>query len=200
VEPDLVPIEFVCRRRDLNPYNPFGSGDFKSPVSANSTTPAQGRVPYFIQPAEFVKYPPPASRGALAFAATTIQTPVMATKIIIEAEKCRLEAELSDASAAQKIAEALPLSASMSRWGDEYYGSVGIDIPENATGREIMKAGELAYWPPGKALCIFFGPTPASTDEKPRAASAVLPVGQVTAGAECLKGLGARVKMSFKKA
>jgi hypothetical protein len=124
----------------------------------------------------------------------------MATRIIIEAEKCRLEAELSGAEAAQKIAGALPLSAGMSRWGDEYYGSVGIDIKEDATGKEIMKVGEIAYWAPGKALCIFFGPTPASTDDRPRAASAVIPIGRVTSGVECLKGLGPRVAMVFKRA
>lgn len=124
----------------------------------------------------------------------------MATKIIIEAGKCRIEAELSDTAAAQKIGNALPLSANMSRWGDEYYGSVGVDIPEDSTGKELMKIGEIAYWPPGKALCIFFGPTPASTDERPKAASTVLPVGIATAGLECLKGLGARVKMHFQKA
>ena len=96
----------------------------------------------------------------------------MAVRIVIEGKGCALEAELSDAPAARMIANALPLSASMSRWGDEYYGSVDLDVPEDSTGKVIMSVGEIAYWPPGKALCIFFGPTPASTDERPTAASA----------------------------
>jgi hypothetical protein len=124
----------------------------------------------------------------------------MATKIVIEAGERRMEAELSDAAASRKIGEALPLAAAMSRWGDEYYGSVGIDIPEDSTGKELMSIGEIAYWPPGKALCVFFGPTPASTDERPKAASTVLPIGRITSGLECLKGLGSRVNMSFHRA
>ncbi len=126
-----------------------------------------------------------------------VQTEPMAVKIVIEGQGCRMEAELSDAPAAQKVAAALPLSAQMSRWGDEYYGGVDLDIPEDATGRELMAIGEIAYWPPGKALCIFFGRTPVSTDERPRAASAVLPVGRVTQGISDLKGLGKSVRMTF---
>jgi uncharacterized protein len=124
----------------------------------------------------------------------------METRIVIEGQECRMEAELFDAPAARKVVEALPLSAHMSRWGDEYYGSVDLDIPEDATGRELMGVGEIAYWPPGKALCIFFGRTPVSTDERPRAASAVLPLGRVTEGIASLKGLGKSVRMSFRKA
>ncbi len=133
----------------------------------------------------------------LAAARTLMHTCRMAVRIVIEGKGCALEAELSDAPAARMIANALPLSASMSRWGDEYYGSVGLDVPEDSTGKVIMSVGEIAYWPPGKALCIFFGPTPASTDERPTAASAVLPVGRVTSGLEALKGLGRSVKLSF---
>jgi hypothetical protein len=124
----------------------------------------------------------------------------MAAKITIEGEGLRLEAELSDARAARAVAGALPLEVRMSRWGDEYYGSVDLDVPEDDSARELMEVGEIAYWPPGRALCIFFGRTPASTDERPRAASAVLPVGRVTEGLAGLKGLGRSVRMSFRKA
>ena len=118
----------------------------------------------------------------------------MATKIVIEVDGRELSAELADFPAARAVAAALPLSTRMSRWGEEYYGSVG---------RELMEVGEMAFWPPGKALCIFFGRTfgrtPASTDERPKAASAVLPIGRVTGGLEALKGIGSSVRMVFRK-
>jgi hypothetical protein len=124
----------------------------------------------------------------------------MATSIIIEAGGKTLRAELSDSPAARRVAAALPLAVTMSRWGDEYYGSAGLVIPEDSSARELMQVGEIAWWPPGKALCIFFGPTPASTDERPRAASGVLPIGRITEGIGELAGLGSRVKAVFRRA
>jgi hypothetical protein len=138
--------------------------------------------------------------AALARRKQSVHTRFMAVRIIIESKGRRLEAELSDAPAAQKVAGALPFEARMSRWGDEYYGGVDVDVSLDATARELMSVGEIAYWLPGRALCIFFGPTPASTDEKPRAASAVIPVGRVVAGVDGLKNLGTSVQMSFRKA
>jgi hypothetical protein len=125
------------------------------------------------------------------------QTGPMAS-VQIEASGYVLEAELLDTPAAKTIAASLPLSARMSRWGDEYYGSVGVDISQDDTAREVMAVGEIAYWPPGKALCIFFGRTPASTDERPRAASPVLPIGKITLGLEHLAGLGKSVGMEIR--
>lgn len=122
----------------------------------------------------------------------------MATKIVIEMGGKTLRGELSDAPAARKVAEALPLSVTLSRWGDEYYGTTRLAIPEDSSARELMEVGEIAYWPPGTALCIFFGPTPASTDGRPRAASAVLPVGTITEGIAELAKLGQRVKAVFR--
>jgi hypothetical protein len=124
----------------------------------------------------------------------------MAMSIVIEAGGATLRAELSDSPAARRVAAALPLAVTMSRWGDEYYGSAGIVIPEDSSARELMEVGEIAWWPPGKALCIFFGPTPASTDERPRAASAVLPIGRITEGIAALSGMGSRLKAVFKAA
>jgi hypothetical protein len=127
-------------------------------------------------------------------------TAAMATSIVIEIGGKTLRASFGDSPAAKRIAAALPLTVTMSRWGDEYYGSAGLSIPEDASARELMEVGEIAYWGPGKALCIFFGPTPASTDERPRAASDVLPIGKVTEGIGDLSGLGSRVKAVFRSA
>ncbi len=121
----------------------------------------------------------------------------MARRIVVEASGRTLTAELSDSAAAQAVLSSLPLDAAMSRWGDEYYGNIGIEIPQDATARVVMEVGEIAYWPPGRALCIFFGRTPASTDSRPRAASPVLPVGRVVAGLDWLSHLGSSVQMRF---
>lgn len=131
---------------------------------------------------------------------TSRYTRSMSTRIRIEIGKLSLDAELSDASAAEEVARKLPLQVRMSRWGSEYYGDAGIAIKEDATARQLMEVGEIAYWPPGSALCIFFGPTPASTDERPRAASPVLPVGRILSDTGSLAGLGRSVRARFMKA
>jgi len=122
----------------------------------------------------------------------------MGKSIEIEVNGKKLKAILSDSAAAKKVADALPLRVAMSRWGDEYYGGCGLDIPEDPSAREMMEVGEIAYWSPGKALCIFFGPTPASTDERPRAASPVLPIGRIEGDISFLKSLGSRAAFGFR--
>jgi hypothetical protein len=79
---------------------------------------------------------------------------------------------------AAAIESALPLAGDAARWGDELYFDVPIDVPaENA--REAVPVGTVAYWPRGNALCLFWGPTPASTDGEPRAASPVNAVAEI---------------------
>jgi hypothetical protein len=76
------------------------------------------------------------------------------------------------------IAEALPVSGEAARWGDELYFGVPVDVPpENATAE--VPVGAVAYWPQGDALCLFWGPTPASRGDEPRAASPVNVVAQI---------------------
>jgi hypothetical protein len=70
------------------------------------------------------------------------------------------------------IADALPLEGRASRWGDELYFSSDVEA-QIEDARETVEEGTLAYWPQGQAICLFWGPTPASTDERPRAASPV---------------------------
>ncbi|MFW6181188.1 MAG: cyclophilin-like fold protein [Spirochaetota bacterium] len=90
-----------------------------------------------------------------------------------------MRAELYDTPAAERLREILPQVLSMTRWGEEYYGNCGISMGEEPGAREEMEIGEIALWPGGSALCIFFGPTPASRGSEPRAISPVNPVGRI---------------------
>lgn len=98
------------------------------------------------------------------------------------------EAELNDTNATEAVYRALPLEASVNRWGDEIYFMTSIEAEPGDAMRDILEPGELAYWPPGKAFCIFWGPTPASVNDEPRAASDVVPIGQITGDLSGLKG------------
>jgi len=73
---------------------------------------------------------------------------------------------------AEAVWNALPIKQSGNRWGDEIYFSTPVSLSQENSRAEV-EIGSIAYWPPGKALCIFFGPTPASQGDEPRAASPV---------------------------
>lgn len=104
----------------------------------------------------------------------------MATNIIITAGQIKLNAELNDGPTANAIAQALPITAQGQRWGGEIYFSIPVAAELEAGATDVLDAGDLAYWPPGKAFCIFFGPTPASQNDEIRAASEVNIVGRIT--------------------
>ncbi|MEM2849993.1 MAG: cyclophilin-like fold protein [Candidatus Bathyarchaeia archaeon] len=86
----------------------------------------------------------------------------------------------------KRILESLPLTGRAMRWGDEVYFEVNINIEEE-NSRVDMEVGEVAFWPPGNAICLFFGRTPVSRSDKPRAYSPVNPFGVVVEGIDILR-------------
>jgi len=111
-----------------------------------------------------------------------------------------LHAELNDSETAQAIAELLPLEASASRWGEEFYFPTAVDHEAGDDARAQMAVGELAYWPPGNAFCIFFGPTPASQKDEPRAANPANPIGRITDDIEPLKSISGSARVRVEAA
>jgi hypothetical protein len=102
-------------------------------------------------------------------------------KIRLKAEGAELvlEVRFLDNPAARKILESLPLKSKANIWGDEIYFDIGFATPvANAT--MDVAVGDIAYWPEGKCLCIFFGRTPASSGNKPVPASEVVVVGKAS--------------------
>jgi hypothetical protein len=90
-----------------------------------------------------------------------------------------LDAELNDSPTAQKVVKALPIRTSFDTWGDEIYFRIPVVSELDETAQEEVEMGDLGYWPSGRAFCIFFGPTPMSTQEKIVPASAVNIIGRV---------------------
>jgi hypothetical protein len=111
-----------------------------------------------------------------------------------------MDAELNDSATAKALVRKLPLTVDLSRWGEELYGSVGLGKNPEPGARDVMEVGELAYWPPGDAFCVFFGPTPASSGKEPRAASEVTPIGRITGDPALLRSLGGRVRATIETA
>lgn len=113
----------------------------------------------------------------------------MSKRIRITAGPVTASAVLNDTSTARAIAEALPIQASASTWGDEIYFGIPV-VTDLEEGQEVVEMGELGYWPPAHAFCIFFGRTPASQGEEIRAASAVTVIGRVEGDPRDFKQVG----------
>jgi hypothetical protein len=91
----------------------------------------------------------------------------------------QLRAELNDTPTGKAVLEALPIAAKGSTWGQEIYFEIPVDESPAPDATEEVAVGDLGYWPMGHAFCIFFGRTPASTGDEPRAASPVNLIGRV---------------------
>lgn len=120
-------------------------------------------------------------------------------KITIIAGDISLSAELNDSPTAQKIWNALPIGGQANIWGDEIYFSIPIEADLEPDARADVEIGELGYWPPGNAFCIFYGPTPASSGSQPRAASQVNILGSVSGDATQFRGVRSGVSVRIEE-
>lgn len=86
---------------------------------------------------------------------------------------------LNDTPTADAIWEALPIAARGNTWGDEIYFGIPVHLEEAEDAQAVVELGDLGYWAPGHAFCIFFGPTPMSLGNEIRPASPVNVFGQL---------------------
>jgi len=116
----------------------------------------------------------------------------------ISVEHISLLAELNESLTAQKIWDALPIEGRANTWGDEIYFEIPVVLEQEPDARADVEVGELGYWPVGQAFCIFFGPTPVSSGNQPRAASPVNVFGRIVGDATVLRSVqdGARVRIT----
>jgi len=119
-------------------------------------------------------------------------------RIRITAGSVVAEAVLDDSATAGLVWDALPLVVAAETWGDEIYFAIPVKArPEKP--RETVGMGDLAYWPPGSAFCIFFGPTPASRGSEIRPASPVNVFGKVTGDATVFKAVRSGTKVRLER-
>jgi hypothetical protein len=99
--------------------------------------------------------------------------------ITISIADVEMQATILDTPTAKAIRNILPLERTVNTWGHELYFDVGISEEVEANASTIVQFGDLAFWPPGSAFCIFFGLTPASQGAEIRAASPVNIIGSI---------------------
>ncbi len=120
--------------------------------------------------------------------------------ITIKSGNVSIQAELLENETAKAIEADLPISGIVNTWGEEIYFDipVSVDLDENAQAE--VEIGDLGYWPPGKAFCIFFGKTPMSTNDKPQAASPVNIFGKLIGDIKSLKSIPRSAKIFIELA
>ncbi len=106
--------------------------------------------------------------------------------IVIKTENLGFYVKFSNNSSAIDIYRRLPLDGVVSKWGDEIYFSA--DVPmSSAELTTDVNVGDIAYWPQGKCICVFFGRTPASTTDKPVPEGPVAVIGRTMANPQELR-------------
>ena len=113
----------------------------------------------------------------------------MTRRIRIAFPDVAVTAALADTCTADLVWQALPMRSSVSTWGDEIYFSITVSAEESPDADDVQDVGAVAFWPAGSALCLFFGPTPASTGGEPRAIGPVNPVGMIEGDPAVLRSI-----------
>ncbi len=119
-------------------------------------------------------------------------------KITITVNNVKMSAELNDSETAEKIWDALPIEGRVNTWGDEIYFSIPVDIGLEKA-KAVVSEGDLGYWPPGNAFCIFFGLTPASQGDEIRPASPVNIFGKIIGNPKVFKKVSSGAKIIIEK-
>jgi hypothetical protein len=119
--------------------------------------------------------------------------------IVITAGQVSAEARLNESKTATAIWDALPLDAKGETWGDEIYFDIGLTVgPESP--KDVVAVGDLGYWPPGRAFCIFFGPTPMSRGDEIRPAGPVNLVGRIVGDPRVFERVRAGTRITVRRA
>ena len=122
----------------------------------------------------------------------------MGKTISIKAGEVEATAELNDTRTAQAIWDALPIESRGNRWGEEIYFSIPVSLKAE-DAQEVVAVGDLGYWPPGTAFCIFFGPTPMSRGDEIRPASPVNVFGKITDDATIFKQVASGTELTIER-
>ena len=98
------------------------------------------------------------------------------------------------------ILDSLPFSVSAHLWGEEIYTDESPITQPEENAKALVELNDVAYWPSGKAVCLFFGPTPIGKKGEIKPYSPVNVVGKITnPDKTILSKINDGVKISFEK-
>lgn len=119
-------------------------------------------------------------------------------EIKIKFEKEEIEGEIFETELGKKIIDCLPFTSKVRLWGKEIYFEIPVSSEIKNPQNEVKK-GDIGYWPDGKCMCLFFGPTPISKGEKIIPASAVEIIGKIKSDLKILDNIKSGEKVTVEK-
>jgi|TARA_B110000438_G_scaffold149920_1_gene144207 hypothetical protein len=122
----------------------------------------------------------------------------MDRKVNIKFNSIAVTAILNTSITSNLIWNKLPISSSTNTWGDEIYFTIPVS-DEERDSKEVVDLGDIGYWPPGNAFCLFFGQTPLSSEGKIKPASPVNIIGKLEGDVNILKSVPSREKVIVEK-
>jgi len=100
----------------------------------------------------------------------------------------------------KSIIDSLPFSVNAHVWGEEIYTDESPISQSEENAKDLVSINDVAYWPSGKAVCLFFGPTPIGKKDEIKPYSPVNVVGKIIEpDKSIIKKFNVGAKISFKK-
>jgi uncharacterized protein len=116
--------------------------------------------------------------------------------IVFKTDNYGFHVKIKENSAAQEVVSHLPLDGVVSKWGEEIYFETNAPMPMEGQTMDV-NVGDVAYWPLGKCVCVFYGRTPASITDKPVPSSPVVVIGHTLANPDELREIKAGEHIRF---
>lgn len=93
-----------------------------------------------------------------------------------------IEIELDDSKSpntVKKFVKNLPFTVGINIWGEEIYTDESPIIEKEENAIPLVELNDVAYWPSGRAICLFFGPTPIGKQDEIKPYSPVNVIGKI---------------------
>jgi hypothetical protein len=121
-------------------------------------------------------------------------------RLRITAGKARFEVALDETPTAEALLGALPFESRAQTWGEEVYFEAPVNTNLEPEARQIVEPGTVCFWVEGSALALPYGPTPISTDGRPKLVTRCNLVGRIVGDARLLSKVRDGDKISVERA
>ena len=101
---------------------------------------------------------------------------------VIISKSDNIEIELDDSNSPntiKKFVDNLPFTVGLNLWGEEIYTDESPIQEKEENAKPLVELNDVAYWPTGKAICLFFGPTPIGKNGEIKPSSPVNVIGRI---------------------